>query len=109
VGFVGSNFHRPAGSSTKLYVSMQRECYECGGDQVAMVAAGSPEPGIPTQTVSGQYSAMVLLTRSLVLRTVDGFEQQADGARLARDYKGAATLRFLAVRFREWLAYTHES
>ena len=46
---------------------------------------------------------MVVLTRELVLQTIEDWEQQADDARLARDYSELARLRFRAVWFRELL------
>ena len=47
---------------------------------------------------------MVVLTRELVQRTVEDWEQKADVARLARDYSELARFRFRAVWFRELLA-----
>jgi hypothetical protein len=46
---------------------------------------------------------MVVATRELVRRTVENLEQQADAARIARDFVEMARLRFRAVWFREWL------
>ena len=46
---------------------------------------------------------MVVLTRELVLRTIEDWEQKADDARLARDYSELARFRFRAVWFRELL------
>jgi hypothetical protein len=46
---------------------------------------------------------MVVITRSLILHTSESLEDQAESARLDRDYKGAASFRFTAVRLREWL------
>ncbi len=46
---------------------------------------------------------MVIMTRSLIMRTIERLEEQAESARLDRDFKGAAHFRFLAIRMRELL------
>ncbi len=46
---------------------------------------------------------MIVMTRPMVLRTVEEMEHRADSAQEMRDYKSVASFRFLAVRIREWL------
>lgn len=47
---------------------------------------------------------MVVITRELIKRTVESFEQQADAARINQNFDIMASLRFRAVTMRERLS-----
>lgn len=47
---------------------------------------------------------MVVITRELIKRTVESFEQQADAARTKQDFETMASFRFRAVQMRERLS-----